>query len=144
MCYRHGNEICVDTARKICITAEHWEMLFSIAEKIDDLLSRVFKPAMMQRANVEFDRPILEAYYSAFMNQGIVPEELHLIPEDDSWIYPTLKDGVAFDSDVSICNVFTCKVRYFESHPNASVCIFTLGFESCWGLWGYGGQVSLR
>ncbi len=85
-------------------------MIFSLAEKIADVLSRVFKPAMMQRAGVDFDLPIVEAYYEAFKNKNVNPEDLHLIPESDSYIYPTLRDGEPYDSDVSICNVFTCKV----------------------------------
>ena len=48
--------------------------------------------------------------FSAFVNQGILPKNLHLVPEEDSWQYPTLKNGEPFQSDVSICNVFTCKV----------------------------------
>ena len=32
------------------------------------------------------------------------------MPERDEWKYPTLKDGQNFTSDVSICNVFVCKV----------------------------------
>ena len=35
---------------------------------------------------------------------------MHLIPENDTWMYPTLRNGEPFESDVSICNVFTCKV----------------------------------
>jgi hypothetical protein len=70
----------------------------------------VIKPAMMQRASVDFNAPILEAFYSAFKNDGILPVDLHIIPETDDSIYPTTKFGEPFDSDVSICNVFTCKV----------------------------------
>ena len=29
----HGNEICVDSQKKNCVIAEHWELVFSIAEK---------------------------------------------------------------------------------------------------------------
>ena len=41
---------------------------------------------------------------------GIAPADVHLIPELDEWTYPTTKYSEPFESDVSICNVFTCKV----------------------------------
>ena len=59
----HGNEICTDTARKNCVVAEHFELIFSIAEKYSKDAARVFKPAIMQRAQVDFELPIVEAYY---------------------------------------------------------------------------------
>ncbi len=59
---------------------------------------------------VDFDLPIVEAYYKAATVDGIAPEDVHIIPEEDSWLYPTTKYGEPFESDVSICNVFTCKV----------------------------------
>ena len=34
----------------------------------------------------------------------------HNLPENDHWIYPTLRNGEPYLSDVSICNVFTCKI----------------------------------
>ena len=43
-----GNDVCTDTARKNCITAEHWELVFSIVENVTEA-ARVFKPAIMQR-----------------------------------------------------------------------------------------------
>ena len=59
----HGNDVCVDAARKKCVTAEHFELIFSIGEKYSSDVARVFKPAMMQRAGVDFDLPLIEAYY---------------------------------------------------------------------------------
>ena len=41
---------------------------------------------------------------------NIEPHMLHLVPEDDTWEYPTYRNGQDAISDVSICNVFTCKV----------------------------------
>ena len=35
---------------------------------------------------------------------------MHNLPENDHWIYPTLRNGEPYQSDVSICNVFTCKI----------------------------------
>ena len=35
---------------------------------------------------------------------------MHNLPENDNWIYPTLRNGEPYQSDVSICNVFTCKI----------------------------------
>ena len=62
------------------------------------------------RAGVPFDAPIVEAYYRAKINYGIEPWDLHNVPEEDQWQYPTLKNGEPFESDVSICHVFVCKV----------------------------------
>ena len=59
----HGNEICVDSQKKNCVIAEHWELIFSIAEKYSKDAARVFVPAILQRANVDFDQPIVEAYH---------------------------------------------------------------------------------
>ncbi len=39
--------------------------VFYFTLQIADVLSRVFKPAIMQRAGVAFDLPIVEAYYKA-------------------------------------------------------------------------------
>jgi hypothetical protein len=64
----------------------------------------------MQRAGVAFDLPIVEAYYKAQKEDGIAPGDVHIIPESDDWIYPTYKYGEPHIADVSICNVFTCKV----------------------------------
>ena len=64
----------------------------------------------MQRAGVAFDLPIVEAYYKAQKEDGIAPGDVHLIPESDDWVYPTTKYAEPYESDVSICNVFTCKV----------------------------------
>ena len=58
-----GNEICTDSKRNYCFTAEHFELVFSIIQNIT-VAARVFKPAMMQRAGVPFDAPIVEAYYA--------------------------------------------------------------------------------
>ena len=35
---------------------------------------------------------------------------MHNVPEEDSWVYPTLRNNQAYESDVSICNVFVCKI----------------------------------
>ena len=35
---------------------------------------------------------------------------MHNVPEEDSWVYPTLRNDQAYESDVSICNVFVCKI----------------------------------
>ena len=105
-----GNKICADTSATMCTEKEHIEMLFSVAEKVAYAAARVFKPAIMQRAGVDFDLPIVEAYYKAQTDDGIDPGDVHLIPEEDNWLYPTTKYGEPYDSDVSICNVFTCKV----------------------------------
>ena len=59
----HGNEICVDSEKKSCVIAEHFELIFSIAEKYSKDAARVFKPAIMQRGGVDFNLPIVEAYY---------------------------------------------------------------------------------
>jgi hypothetical protein len=37
---RHGNEICVDSARTNCIVAEHWEMVGALTEKLADVAAR--------------------------------------------------------------------------------------------------------
>ena len=105
-----GNKICADTAGIMCTEKEHFEMIFSVAEKIAYAAARVFKPAIMQRAGVDFDLPIVEAYYKAQSVDGIDPNDVQIIPEEDSWLYPTTRNGEPFESDVSICNVFTCKV----------------------------------
>lgn len=105
-----GNVLCADAAKEMCIVAEHWEMVFSVAEKVADVAARLFKPAIMQRAQVGFDRPIVEAYYKAFMEINMEPNALHNLPELDYWMYPTTKYGEPVTSDVSICNVFTCKI----------------------------------
>jgi hypothetical protein len=105
-----GNFLCADTAGTMCTEKEHFEMIFSVAEKLLDAAARVFKPAIMQRAQVDFDLPIVEAYYKAYKEDGIAPGDVHIIPEEDSWMYPTTRNGEPFESDVSICNVFTCKV----------------------------------
>ena len=59
----HGNEICVDSQKKNCIIAEHFELIFSIAEKYSKDAARVFVPAILQRGNVDFNQPIVEAYF---------------------------------------------------------------------------------
>ena len=64
----------------------------------------------LQRAGVPFDAPIVEAYFAANSKSGIKPTDLHNLPENDHWIYPTLRNGEPYQSDVSICNVFTCKI----------------------------------
>merc|ERR1712029_845980 len=64
----------------------------------------------MKRAGVNFDLPIVEAYYKAFQEQSIEPKHLHIVPEKDAWKYHTHRNGKNFTSDVSICNVFVCKV----------------------------------
>lgn len=107
---QNGNDICMDSEKKNCVVAEHFEMIFSIAQKYSKDAARVFKPAIMQRGQVDFDLNIVEAYFNAYKTKGIEPKELHLIPEEDFWMYPTLRNGENFVSDVSICNVFTCKV----------------------------------
>jgi hypothetical protein len=105
-----GNRLCADTAATMCTEKEHFEVVFSVAEKVAYAAARVFKNAIMQRAGVDFDLPIVEAYYKAQKVDGIAPHDVHLIPEEDSWLYPTTKFDEPVESDVSICNVFTCKV----------------------------------
>ena len=53
--------------KKKCVIAEHWELVFSIAEKFSKDAARVFVPAILQRGNVDFDQPIVEAYYRYIM-----------------------------------------------------------------------------
>jgi len=106
-----GNIICVDAERTRCVTAEHWELIFSLMDSLGiKAAARIFKPAIMQRAGVDFDLPIVEAYHKAFLEKSIEPKLLHYLPEKDEWQYPTLRNGNPFTSDVSICNVFACKV----------------------------------
>lgn len=105
-----GNEVCVDSQKENCIKLPHWEMVFSIMEKVSKDAARLFKPAIMQRGQVDFELPMVEAYYQAYLTKGVEPEKLPLIPEDDRYVYPTLRNGEPYVSDVSICNVFTCKV----------------------------------
>lgn len=106
----HGNQICLDSAKTRCIVNEHFEFIFSVAEKYSKDVARLFKPAIMQRSGIDFDQPMVEAYYNAYLNKGIEPETLHLLPELDGWKYPTTRNGTEYMSDVSICHVFTCKV----------------------------------
>ena len=59
-----GNIICVDAAKTRCVTAEHWELIFSLMDSLGiKAAARIFKPAIMQRAGVDFDLPIVEAYH---------------------------------------------------------------------------------
>ena len=59
-----GNIICVDAERTRCVTAEHWELIFSLMDSLGiKAAARIFKPAIMQRAGVDFDLPIVEAYH---------------------------------------------------------------------------------
>ena len=95
-----------------CLEPEHFEMLFSAVERLPLLgeeVSRVFKPAMMQRAGVPFDRPLVEAYHAASL-AGVEVTRLPLVPETDGWRYVTTRFGEPEISPVMICNVFVCNV----------------------------------
>jgi hypothetical protein len=105
-----GNLVCADSAGNMCIRADHWEMAFHLVEKFSADAARVFKPAMMQRAGVDFNLPLIEAYYAAHSQQDIAPRELHNVVEANGWLYNTTRDGVPELSPVAICNVFTCNV----------------------------------
>merc|ERR1712080_441145 len=100
---------CAGANRTMCLEPQHFEMLFSYVERISPVASRVFKPAIMQRAGVAFDEPIVEAYYAAHL-KGIEPDVLHLIPEEDGWLYETTRFDEPAVSPVAICNVFVCNV----------------------------------
>jgi len=105
----YDNMPCAGSDQTMCLEPEHLEFLFSYVERVSDVAARVFKPAVMQRAGVPFDRPILEAYYQAHKD-GISATQLALIPEKDGWIYETTRFGEAEKSPVMICNVFVCNV----------------------------------
>ena len=92
-----------------CLEPEHFEMLFTAVERVSSEVARVFKPAMMQRAGVPFDRPLLEAYHAASL-AGVEVTRLPLVPETDGWLYETTREGEAAISPVMICNVFVCNV----------------------------------
>jgi hypothetical protein len=94
----------------MCSEKEHYEMLFSVVERLSPAAARVFKPVIMQRAGVDFDLPIVEAYYKAKTVDGIAPEDVHIVGEKDEWTYPTTRDGKPVKSSVSVCIGFTCKV----------------------------------
>ena len=105
----YDNMPCAKTDQTQCLEPEHFELLFSYMERVSKVASRVFKPAVMQRAGIPFDRPILEAYYQAYLD-GIETTQLPLIPEKDGWIYETTRFGEPELSPVMICNVFVCNV----------------------------------
>jgi len=105
----YDNMPCAGSDQTMCLEPEHLEFLFSYVERVSKVAARVFKPAVMQRAGVAFDRPILEAYYQAH-KAGIAATELPLIPEQDGWVYETTRYGEPEHSPVMICNVFVCNV----------------------------------
>ncbi|XP_023336294.1 uncharacterized protein LOC111707424 isoform X2 [Eurytemora carolleeae] len=106
----YDNMPCVPTAEgDMCIEPEHFEMLFSYIERVSTTVARVYKPAMLQRAGVPFNYTLVEAFYEASLN-GLTPEEMYSIPEQDGWLYETTRDGVPEYSPVAICNVFVCNV----------------------------------
>lgn len=69
-----------------------------------------YPPELFVLQGVPLDSPIVEAYYKAETELGISPGDVHILPELDSNIYQTTRYGEPDESDVSICNVFTCKV----------------------------------
>lgn len=105
-----GNLICADSQQQMCMEPETWEMVFHVVEKRSVESARVFKPAMMVRAGVPFDEPLIEAYFAADQSGLSEPRNLHNVPEDNDYIYNTTKDGEPIMSRVAICNVFTCNV----------------------------------
>ena len=105
-----------------CLEPEHFEMLFTAVERVSSEVARVFKPAMMQRAGVQFDRPLVEAYHAASL-AGVEVTRLPLVPETDGWPYETKRDGEAATSPVMICNVFVC-----------NSCKSKCNFCGCWKL----------
>jgi len=105
----YDNLPCAGSNNTFCLEPEHFEMLFSYVERLSDEVARVFKPAIMQRAGLSFDKPLVEAYYAAHL-AGVEVTMLPLLPEKDGWIYPTTRDGKPELSPVMICNVFVCNV----------------------------------
>jgi len=105
----YDNMPCAGSDGYMCLEPEHFEFLFSYIERVSKVAARVFKPAVMQRAGIPFDRPILEAYYQAHLD-GIEATQLPLIPEKDGWIYETTRFGEPEQTPVMICNVFVCNV----------------------------------
>merc|ERR1712130_669259 len=107
----YDNMPCANKGGSHCLEPEHLELLMSVVERLSEEAARILKPAIMQRAGVQFDHPtgILEAYYQAHLT-GVDPTELALIPEQDGWLYPTTREGTPTISPVMICNVFVCNV----------------------------------
>ena len=105
-----GSDICADNAREMCMEPETWEMFFHVAEKQSEEAARSFKPAMMVRAGVDFDEPMIEAYYKASEELGIAPAMLHEQPELDEYRYESTKYGQRQLLPSAVCNVFTCNV----------------------------------
>ena len=105
----YDNMPCAGSGQTMCLEPEHLEFLFSYIERVSKAAARVAKPAVMQRAGVIFDRPIIEAFYQAHLD-GMEPTQLPLIPEKDGWIYETTRFGEPEQSPVMICNVFVCNV----------------------------------
>ena len=93
----------------ICLEPEHFEMVFSYMERVSKDAARVFKPAMLQRAGVPFNSTLLQAYYMA-EQIGLTSTQLYTLPEQDTWRYETTRDGEPELNEVSICNVFVCRV----------------------------------
>ena len=61
----YDNLPCAGADNTFCLEPEHFEMLFTFTERVSKDVSRVFKPAVMQRAGLPFDKPLVEAYYAA-------------------------------------------------------------------------------
>merc|ERR1712212_794152 len=107
----YDNMPCANKDSTGCLEPEHLELLMSVGERLSEEAARILKPAIMQRAGVQFDHPtgILEAYYQAHL-AGVEPTELAMIPEQDGWLYHTTREGTPTISPVMICNVFVCNV----------------------------------
>ena len=105
----HDNLPCAGPNNTFCDEPEHLEFLFSYIERVSSQAARVLKPAVMQRAGLAPDRPLVEAYYRAHL-AGLDERTVPLIPERDGWLYHTTRFGQPDLSPVMICNVFVCNV----------------------------------
>ena len=101
----YDNMPCAGSGQTMSLEPEHLEFLFSYIERVSKAAARVAKPAVMKRAGVPFDRPIIEAFYQAHLDV-MEATQLPLMPEKDGWIYETTRFGEPEQSPVMICNVF--------------------------------------
>lgn len=84
------------------------EVLMTFLERHQKNMARVWNQAMGQRVGNR-DAPLWKILQIAH-EQGIKSTELPYIPEKDEWVYKTTRYGEEFESQVSICHTFVCKV----------------------------------
>jgi len=99
-----------DGRQGVCIQWELLEVLFGTLDRQIPYLSNMFWNQAFNLRLSTVGESTANLFYNAFTNKGIISQQIPFIPEQDSFMYQTTRDGVPASGRSMVCCVFVCSI----------------------------------